>query len=256
MLSFLVFCVFTWDMFFPIDNQASIPHDHIFWLTGVLKRSLRSWRDSGASDIYRRSFHIFTRKEIKLDSSPIPSRLRSKNKITRARNLASYAGYLRRFSLLQPEIERKHLCDSSKSKPIWLLLTKLIDISQITGHVSYFNGSLPCGRTWKERKLSLPCTFRVVISTACCQKSFSESSQLWKPLPRLIFNIPLRALGILVTWYFKTIQMSYLTSVGCSWWIILCFNILTLLAFFWSHLEPSYRRSKRELEHWDFSQLP
>ena len=93
MLSFLFFCVFTWDMFFPIDNQASIPHDHIFWLTGVLKRSLRSWRDSGASDIYRRSFHIFPRKEIKLDSSPIPSRLRSQNKSTRARNLASYVGY-------------------------------------------------------------------------------------------------------------------------------------------------------------------
>ena len=169
MLSFLVFCVFTWDMFFPIDNQASIPHDHIFWLTGVLKRSLRSWRDSGASDIYRRSFHIFPRKEIKLDSSPIPSRLRSQNKSTRARNLASYAGYLRRFSLLQPEIARKHLCDSSKSKPIWLLLTKLIDISQITGHVSYFMGSLPCLPDMKRAEIEFTlhlysCNFNSLLS--------------------------------------------------------------------------------------------
>ena len=149
MLRFLFFCVFTWDMFFPIDNQASIPHDHIFWLTGVLKRSLRSWRDSGASDIYRRSFHIFPRKEIKLDSSPIPSRLRSQNKSTRARNLASYAGYLRRFSLLQPEIARKHLCDSSKSKPIWQFPYKIDRYFTNHGSCFIFHGK---SAMWPDMK--------------------------------------------------------------------------------------------------------
>lgn len=83
-----------------------------------------------------------------------------------------------------------------KSKPIWLPPPfKLIDVSQITSHVSYLMWSL---RTQNDGKSSLPCTSKVVISKA---KNLQKNLAFLNPPNHLLFSsLELKKMGFSQSW--------------------------------------------------------